>query len=121
MYDVASEMLKAQKYLEIVRKRGEANAELKRVYRNIRQRGLFFAAYGKLYSNEGATTPGVDPDDTVDGMSLQKIDTILKELENGTYQWKPVRRTYIEKWNSWLSRLLSRSLWWSIGIITEAR
>lgn len=97
MYDVASEMLNAQKYLEIVRKRGEANAELKRVYRNIRQRGLFFAAYGKLYSNEGATTPGVDPDDTVDGMSLQKIDTILNELENGTYQWKPVRRTYIEK------------------------
>ena len=77
MDDVASEMLNAQKYLEIVRKRGEANAELKRVDRNIRQRGLFFAAYGKLYSNEGATTPGVDPDDTVDGMSLQKIDTIL--------------------------------------------
>jgi retron-type reverse transcriptase len=97
MYDVASEMLNAQKYLERVRKRGEANAELTRVYRNIRQRGLFFAAYGKLYSNEGATTPGVNPDDTVDGMSLQKIDTIRNALEHGTYQWKPVRRTYIEK------------------------
>ena len=105
MSDVASEMLKAQKYLEIVRKRGEAHAELKRIYRNIRQRGLFFAAYGKLYSNEGATTPGVDPDDTVDGMSRQTIDTILKELEDGTYHWEPVRRTYLEKKHS-------KKWWW---------
>ena len=39
-------MLKAQKYIEIVRSRGERRLPLKRVYRMIRQRDLFLAAYG---------------------------------------------------------------------------
>lgn len=111
MYDVASEMLNAQKYLEIVRARGKEHAELTRVYRNIRQRGLFFAAYAKLYANEGATTPGVDPHDTVDGMSFRRIDTIIEHLKNGTYHWKPVRRTHIEKKHSTKRRPLGVPGW----------
>jgi retron-type reverse transcriptase len=87
----------AQKYIEIVRNRGERKLKLSKVYRNIRNRDLFLAAYGKLYANAGATTPGVDPEDTVDGMSLERIDTIINHLKEGTYQWKPVRRTYRPK------------------------
>jgi hypothetical protein len=39
----------AQKYLEIVRKRGEEKGNLKRVYSNItKHRGLFYMAYNNL-------------------------------------------------------------------------
>ncbi len=90
-------MLSAQKYIEIVRSRGERKLPLNRVYRMIRHRDLFLAAYGKLYANEGATTPGVNPEDTVDGMSLARIDRIIGQLEAGTYQWTPAKRAYIGK------------------------
>lgn len=92
-----SEMLPAQKYIEIARSRGERRLPLNRVYRMIRHRNLFLAAYGKLYANQGATTPGVNPEDTVDGMSLQRIDQIIAQLEAGTYHWTPVKRVYIDK------------------------
>jgi hypothetical protein len=90
-------MLETQKYIEIVRSRGERKLPLNRVYCLIRQRDLFLTAYGKLYANKGAMTPGVNPEDTVDGMSLKRIDTIIEQLESGTYQWTPVQRTYMDK------------------------
>lgn len=90
-------MLFAQKYMEIVRRRGERKLSLNRVYRMIRHRDLFLAAYGKLYANKGAMTPGINPEDTVDGMSLARIDRIIGQLAAGTYRWTPVRREYIDK------------------------
>ena len=91
----------AQKYLEIVRKRGERKAELKQVYENIRRRKeLFLVAYQNLYANKGALTPGINLEDTIDGMSLKRINAIIEKLKNKTYKWTPVRRTYIEKRNS---------------------
>lgn len=87
----------AQKYIGIVHSRGQRGLELRKVYRNIQDRELFLVAYGKLYANKGATTPGVDPTDTVDGMSLERIDRIIEALKTGTYQWQPVRRTEIPK------------------------
>jgi len=95
----ASVMLSAQKYIEIVRSRGQRQLPLNRVYRLIRHQELFLAAYGKLYANKGALTPGVNPHDTVDGMSLQRIEAILAQLAAGTYQWTPVKREYIDKKN----------------------
>jgi group II intron reverse transcriptase/maturase len=95
-------MQDAQTYLEIVRSRGERRLELRRVYRNLQNKELFLRAYAKLYSNEGALTPGIDPADTVDNMSLKKIDAILTALQAGTYQWKPSRRIYRPKKNGTL-------------------
>jgi group II intron reverse transcriptase/maturase len=92
-------MQNAQTYLEIIKSRGERRLELKRVYRNLRNRELFLHAYGKLYANDGALTPGVNPSDTVDDMSLTRIDRIIKELEAGTYHWNPSRRAYLRKDN----------------------
>ena len=83
----------------MVRERGERGLELRRVYRNLQSEELFLRAYAKLYANEGALTPGTDPTDTVDGMSIRKIESIIASLEAGTYQWKPTRRTYIPKKN----------------------
>lgn len=92
-------MPSAQKYIGIVRNRGERQLQLERVYRNLQQRDLFLIAYGKIYRNKGATTPGTTLEDTVDGMSMERIEQIIAQLKQGTYRWKPVRRTYIPKKN----------------------
>lgn len=90
-------MRTAQSYLEIVHHRGERGLDLKRVYANILNRDLFLMAYGKLYANAGAMTAGVNPDDTVQGMSLERIDKIINQLRNRTYHWQPTRRKGIPK------------------------
>src|SRR3954447_21959370 len=50
----------------------------------------------KIYRNDGAMTPGVTAE-TVDGMSLKKIEGIIDALRFERYSWTPVRRTYIPK------------------------
>lgn len=85
------------KFIDIVHKCSRKGHTLEGVYRRIQDRDLFLTAYGNLYSNQGALTPGIEPYDTVDGMSLERIDTILEKLENNSYQWTPVRRKYIDK------------------------
>ncbi len=104
-------MSNAQEYLDLVRKRGKEGKKLNKVYRNIKNSGLFLAAYSKLYANKGATTPGVDSKDTVDGMSLERINSIIEKLEKGIYKWKPVRRTFIDKKNSIKKRPLGIPGW----------
>lgn len=42
-------------------------------------------------------TKGANPTDTIDGMSMARIEAIITSLKNNTYQWIPVRRTYINK------------------------
>ena len=89
-------MLTAKQYLDLINKRGASNKPLKRVYANMLKLDLFINAYGKLYSNKGAMTPGVD-DETVDGTSLAKLEALIEELRTRQFTWTPVRRTYITK------------------------
>jgi group II intron reverse transcriptase/maturase len=96
---MTSEMLIADNYLRVVNDRGNRNLPLSRVYHNMRKRGLFLKAYGKIYRNAGATTVGTDGDDTIQGMSLERIETIIEQLRDGSYQWKPSRRIQIPKRN----------------------
>lgn len=96
---MTSEMLQANKYLSIINERGKRSLPLKRVYHNLRQRGLFYKAYENLYSNRGATNPGTNPDDTIQGMSVVRIDAIIQKLTDGTYKWQPSRRIYVPKAN----------------------
>jgi group II intron reverse transcriptase/maturase len=53
-------------------------------------------AYGRIYRNNGAMTPGVTAE-TVDAMSLEKIDGIIAALRREAYRWSPARRTHIPK------------------------
>lgn len=55
-------------------------------------------AYGKIQRNKGAMTHGVT-DETPDGMSLKKIDTIIELLRYERYEWLPARRVSIPKKN----------------------
>ena len=83
-------------YLELLHQRGIKGLPLKRVYRQLFNKNLYLTAYGRIYRNAGAMTPGVT-DETVDAMGLSKIDTIIETLRSERYQWKPARRTYIPK------------------------
>jgi group II intron reverse transcriptase/maturase len=110
-------MLLADQYLQVVRSRGQRGLPLERVYRNMRRRGLFLKAYAKIYANAGATTVGTDAQDTIQGMSLARIDAIILQLEQGTYRWKPSRRTYIPKYNGSLRPLSIPN--WSDKLVQE--
>lgn len=112
-------MLSAQNYLELIRSRGERKLELSRIYRNIQRQDLFLIAYQNLYANQGATTPGTDPADTIDGMSMARVEKVIQSLEHGTFAWKPARRVYIDKTNgrkrplgipSWTDKLVQEVL-----------
>lgn len=70
-----------------------------RLYRYLLRPDIYFMAYKHLYANDGAATPGVDKYDTADGFSEAQIARIIESLKTGSYQPKPVRRTYIEKKN----------------------
>jgi group II intron reverse transcriptase/maturase len=89
-------MRKAERILTVLRERGQRGLPLERLYRLLFQRDLYLVAYAKLYRNAGAMTPGVTAE-TVDGMSLAKIDAIIESLRTERFRWTPVRRTYIPK------------------------
>jgi group II intron reverse transcriptase/maturase len=103
-------MQTAETYLRIVRERGRRGLPLKRVYRQLFNPDLYLKAYGKLYRNRGAMTPGVDRE-TVDGMTLAKIEAIILALRSERYRWKPTRRTYIAKKQSAKKRPLGLPTW----------
>jgi group II intron reverse transcriptase/maturase len=91
-------MQDAKVYMELLHERGTKGLPLERVYRQLFNPMLYLAAYGKIYRNAGAMTPGVTPE-TVDGMSLDKIGMIIDALRREQYRWRPARRTYIPKKN----------------------
>jgi group II intron reverse transcriptase/maturase len=103
-------MRSAETILGIIQERGKQGLPLERVYRLLFNRDLYLMAYGKIYRNTGATTPGSTPE-TVDEMSLRKIDTIIEALRTERYRWTPTRRVYIEKKNSTKKRPLSMPTW----------
>ena len=103
-------MQEARVYLELVRERGQKRLPLTRVYRQLFNREWYLIAYGKIYRNKGAMTQGVTPE-TVDSMSLEKIDAIINALRQERYRWKPVRRVTIPKRNSTKTRALGLPTW----------
>lgn len=72
-------MRNAQTILGLIRERGRKGLPLERVYRLLFNRDLYLCAYGRIYRNAGAMTPGAT-EETVDGMALQKIDAIIDAL-----------------------------------------
>ena len=91
-------MRTAQTILSVIQERGKQKLPLERVYKLLYNRELYLLAYAKLYSNNGAMTKGVT-DETVDSMSLKKIDNIIATLRDERYQWTAVKRVYIPKKN----------------------
>jgi group II intron reverse transcriptase/maturase len=103
-------MRNAETILGIIRERGSKGLKLEDVYRQLFNPELYTLAYGKLYRNKGAMTPGATAE-TVDGMSLEKIQAIIDAVKQERYRWKPARRIYIEKKNSAKKRPLGLPVW----------
>src|SRR6266581_9467541 len=89
-------MQSAEALLEIIHERGKRGLPLERLYRCLFNPELYLRAYGKIYRNDGALTPGTTAE-TVDGMSLAKIQAIIGALRDERYRWTPARRVYINK------------------------
>ncbi len=89
-------MREAKAILELIRERGQKGLPLERVYRLLYNPDLYLMAYGKIYRNNGSLTPGVT-EETADGMSMNKITSIIEALRYERYVWSPVKRVYIPK------------------------
>ena len=85
------------KLLDITYKCGANGYVLKDIFRRMMDKHLFLIAYGNLYANRGALTPGTDAEQTIDGMSEERIDGLIQSLKEGTFKWTPCRRVYIPK------------------------
>jgi group II intron reverse transcriptase/maturase len=91
-------MQNAETVLRVLRERGRRGLPCNELYRQLFNPHLYLLAYGRLYSNHGAMTPGVDGE-TPDGMSLLKIGRIIDALRHERYRFQPVKRVHIPKKN----------------------
>lgn len=91
-------MQSAETVLGVLRERGERGLPCTQLYRQLFNPQLYLLAYGRIYANKGAMTPGVT-EETVDGMSLGRIGRIIEAMRHERYRFRPVRRVYIPKRN----------------------
>jgi hypothetical protein len=84
-------MQTAETILNVIQDRGRRGLKLERIYRQLFNSELYLQAYANLYSNKGATTPGITKE-TVDGMSLDKISRLTDDVKHERFKWTPVRR-----------------------------
>jgi group II intron reverse transcriptase/maturase len=109
-------MQEAEVVLSVLRERGRQGLPLTQLYRQMFNRDLYLLAYGNIYSNKGAMTPGASAE-TADGMSEDKIDQIVGEMRHERYRFSPARRVYIPKKNGKLRPLGLPS--WSDKLVGE--
>jgi retron-type reverse transcriptase len=109
-------MQNAETVLGVLRERGRRGLPCNQLYRQLFNPHLYLLAYGRLYSNQGAMTPGVDGE-TVDGMSQAKIGRIIDAVRHERYRFRPVKRVYIPKKTGKLRPLGLPS--WSDKLVSE--
>jgi group II intron reverse transcriptase/maturase len=109
-------MQNAGTVLAVLRERGGKGLPCDELYRQMFNKDLYLLAYGNIYSNQGAMTPGADGE-TADGMSWEKIDQIIAAMRGERYRFAPARRVYIPKRNGKLRPLGLPS--WSDKLVGE--
>lgn len=92
-------MQSAETVLKVLHDRGQRGLPVQQLFRQLTNPDLYRRAYARLYRNDGALTPGSTPE-TVDGMTLAKIEAIIAAVRQERYRWRPVRRVLIEKRHS---------------------
>ena len=102
-------MQEAEVVLSVLRDRGRKRLPLTQLYRQMFNKDLYLLAYGNVYSNKGAMTPGAS-EETADGMSEEKIEQIIGQMRSEKYRFSPARRVYIPKKNGKL-RPLGLPVW----------
>ncbi len=91
-------MRTAETILNIIQDRGKRGLPLDDVYRQLYNPDMFLRAYARLQRNKGAMTQGVT-EETVDGMSQEKIARMIEAIRYERWRWSPVRRVDIPKSN----------------------
>jgi group II intron reverse transcriptase/maturase len=109
-------MQDATTVLSIIRNRGERGLPVKNLYRQLYNPQFYFQAYARLYSNDGAMTSDTTGE-TVDGMSREKIKTMIDLIRQERWRWTPVKRVYIPKKSGKLRPLGLPS--WSSKVMQE--
>ncbi len=94
----------AEVVLEVLRERGRKGLPCDELYRQMFNKDLYLLAYGNVYSNQGALTPGASRE-TADGMSEAEITRIIGLMRQEKYRFSPARRVYIPKKNGKLRPL----------------
>lgn len=112
-------MRTAEVVLDVIRNRSIKGLHLEEdVYRQLYNPLLYLRAYSRIYKNDGALTPGIT-EETADGMSKAKIETIIEQLRAERFRWTPVRRVEIPKKNgkkrplglpTWTDKLLQEGM-----------
>jgi group II intron reverse transcriptase/maturase len=97
-------MQDAETVLGVLRERGRRGLPCEELYRQLYNVQLYLLAYGRIYSNQGAMTPGATPE-TADGMSMEKIRAIIEAMRHERYRFSPAQRKYIPKKNGKLRPL----------------
>lgn len=75
-----------------------SNYKFERLYRVLFNKEMYYTAYQNIYAKTGNMTAGSDGN-TIDAMSLSRIDKLIDALKDETYQPAPSRRVYILKKN----------------------
>src|SRR6266568_3297922 len=109
-------MQPAEVVLSVLRERGRKGLPCTQLYRQMFNGDLYLLAYGNIYSNAGAMTPGAS-EETADGMSEEKIEQITGLMRREKYRFSPARRVYIPKKNGKLRPLGMPS--WSDKLVGE--
>jgi group II intron reverse transcriptase/maturase len=109
-------MQEAAVVLSVLRERGRKGLPLMQLYRQMFSKNLYLLAYGNVYSNQGAMTPGAS-EETADGMTEDKINQITELMRYERYRFSPARRIYIPKKNGKLRPLGLPS--WSDRLVGE--
>jgi group II intron reverse transcriptase/maturase len=97
-------MQSAETVLGVLRERGRRGLPCQDLYRQMFNVQLYLLAYGRIYANKGAMTPGATRE-TADGMSMAKIGRIIDAMRHERYRFRPVRRVHIPKKNGKLRPL----------------
>ena len=109
-------MQDAETVLGILRERGRKGLPCEELYRQLFNPQLYLLAYGRIYANHGAMTPGAS-EETADGMSVEKIGAIINAMRHERYRFAPVRRVFIPKKNGKMRPLGMPS--WSDKLVGE--
>lgn len=76
----------------------DSNYKFERLYRILFNKEMFFIAYQRIYAKPGNMTPGTDGQ-TIDQMSIGRIEHLIETLRNESYKPHPAKRVYIPKKN----------------------
>jgi retron-type reverse transcriptase len=90
--------------LSVLRERGRKGLPLTRLYRQMFNKNLYLLAYGNIYSNRGAMTPGAS-EGTAEGRTEGTIGQIIELMRHERYRFAPARRIYIPEKNGKLRPL----------------